>query len=91
MAIAELDRLKPPFRLVRGGESWFVEDAAGKQFGFCYFDATPFPGTGRMARLTPAAAYNIARLFAQVPELVARAGGTDPETQNAPRPEPGGA
>lgn len=72
MTPASPERLTPPFRAVTGDEACWVEDAAGRRFGFCYFDAKPLAGTGRMARLSPATARAMARLIARLPELVAK-------------------
>ena len=72
MAIAPAYRLKPPFRVCGGEEAYWVEDAAGRRFGFCYFDAKPFAGTGREARLAPAVALAMARQIARLPALLER-------------------
>ncbi len=68
----EPDRLAPPFRVVEGEACCWVEDAGGRRFGYCYFDAKPFAGTGRAAWLTPGLARAMARQIARLPELVGR-------------------
>lgn len=64
------EKLTPPFKAVQVAEAWCVEDAAGRRFGYCYFDTRPFAGTGRDSRLTPELARRMARQIARLPELV---------------------
>ena len=68
-----MERLTPPFRVVEGPESYWVEDANGYRFGYCYHDGgQPTVGTGRMERLPKDVARRMAAQIARLPELVGR-------------------
>lgn len=67
-----MDKLTPPFTVKEGSESYWVEDANGYRFGFCYFSETPTVGTGRAERLSRAVARRLATQIARLPELLKR-------------------
>lgn len=64
MSVAATERLRPPFA-VRGGEDAFwVEDAGGRRFGYCYFQTSSQVG-GRPDRLDRVTALRTARWIAR--------------------------
>lgn len=56
--------------MVESGESFHVEDANGRQFGFTYYNLREIAGTGQEARLTRDEARRIVSNFAKLPELL---------------------
>jgi len=68
-----MDKLRPPFRVVEGEEAFWIEDADGYRFGYCYHDGgKPTVGTGRMERLPKDVARRMAGLIARLPDLVGK-------------------
>lgn len=66
-------KLNPPFKVHEGPESFWVEDANGYRFGYCYHDGgKPTAGTGRMERLPRDLARRMAGMIARLPELVGK-------------------
>jgi hypothetical protein len=63
---------------VHGNEScYWVQDAEGKRFGYCYFDEREFGiGTASANKLTRAEALKIARNIAKLPGLLKGRQGT---------------
>lgn len=68
-------RFPPPWTVHRGEGSYWVEDAAGRRFGFVYFTARALIGTGGEAYQTEDEARRLVTGFAKLPSLL----GHEPE------------
>ena len=69
-----LRRFPPPWTVRHNEDAYWVEDAHGKRFGFCYYRERVPIGTGTEAWLSPDEARRIATNIAKLPELLKRPG-----------------
>lgn len=65
------NRFPPPWTVKDNGSAFYVEDAAGHMFGFCYYREHGVVGTGTW-HLTRDEARRLASNIAKIPELVKR-------------------
>lgn len=63
-------RFPLPWSLHRNAEAYWVEDAGGQRFGYCYFRENQSIGSGR-SYLTEDQARRIASNIAKLPDLIA--------------------
>lgn len=60
-------RFPPPWTVRHSDGAYWVEDAAGKCFGYCYFREVTFTGSGTESHLTRDEARRIAANIAKLP------------------------
>jgi hypothetical protein len=65
-------RFPPPWTVHQGDDSFWVEDANGRRFGFCYFRDREIAGTGQEAWQSRDEAWRLVSNFAKLPELLSR-------------------
>jgi hypothetical protein len=71
--MSEVRRFPVPWTIDGNHCCYWVKDAAGKTFGYTYFNDTPGGiGTAYAAKLTRAEALRIVRNIAKLPELLKR-------------------
>jgi hypothetical protein len=71
--MSEIRRFPLPWTIHGNDSCYWVEDADGKRFGFCYFDERPGGrATGDKPRLTRAEALVIVRNIVKLPSLLQR-------------------
>ncbi len=64
------DRFPPPWTVQSNGDAYWVEDASGHRFAFCYYRDYQNIGSGPRAYLTRDQARRIASNVAKLPELI---------------------
>lgn len=62
-------RFPPPWRVVDNGSAYFLEDAAGHSFAYCYYREHAVVGTGSW-HLSPDEARRLVTNFAKLPQLL---------------------
>lgn len=67
-------RFPAPWTVHTGESAYWVEDAAGNRFGFCYFAETPVTGASGSHVLTRDEARRLASNIAKLPTLLAKSG-----------------
>lgn len=66
----ESRRFPPQWTVHRNSDAYWIEDAGGHRFGFCYFRDHQSIGSGRQAYRTEDQARRIASNIAKLPELI---------------------
>ena len=66
----EIRRFPLPWTIGESESAYWVEDAEGKRFAYCYFDEGRSIGTDRANRLTRAEALVIVRNIVKLPGLL---------------------
>jgi len=74
MPDSNVRRFPLPWTIHGNNSAFWVEDAEGKRFGYCYFDESESIGVDRVNRLTRAEALRIVRNIVKLPELLRRGG-----------------
>ncbi len=69
--MSESRRFPPPWTVHRNGDAYWIEDAGGQRFAYCYYRDAQSIGSGR-SYLTEDQARRIASNVAKLPELIAR-------------------
>lgn len=70
-------RFPPPWTVHSGEGSFWVEDAEGKRFAYCYVRDRTFIGSGNESHLTRDEARRLVSNFAKLPTLLSQAKDTD--------------
>lgn len=69
----EVRRFPLPWTINGNDACFWIEDADGKRFGYCYYDERPWGiGTASAGRLTRVEALRIVRNIVKLPELLKR-------------------
>ena len=64
------NRFPLPWTVHRNGDAYWVEDASGQRFAFCYFRDNQSIGSGWQSYLTEDQARRIASNVAKLPEMI---------------------
>lgn len=83
MVIEKPRRATPPFRVRGSAEAYWVEDAHGLRFGYCYFEDRQVIGTG-VERPSRDLARRLATWIARLPDLAAADVGAALERKKPP-------
>lgn len=63
-------RFPLPWRVCNNDDAYWIEDAAGARFGFCYFTDYPLTGTGMSAKQTRDGARRLVEGFVKLGDLL---------------------